>query len=282
LKDHILNSSSQHFTHSTNLHRLYVVTGKGGVGKSSVSLALTKYLQDIGKKVVYHSFDQGPTSQLADKLNIPHFQLDLNKSSKEYIGNKLGNQTLASWIMKTPFFKSLLNMLPGLGHMILFGHVVSKIEKDPDLIIIMDSPSSGHAMTMFESSYNFKEIFQSGLLVKDIDRMHEFIHGPNVLKTFVLTLPTLMAAHEGLELQKFLREKKVENVDILLNDSLALSEEILNTAELLPDFLKRKIELEQAVIEEMKSDIKGTLPHITTNSPEDVILKLAEKMGALL
>lgn len=282
MKDHILNSSSQHFTHSTNLHRLYVVTGKGGVGKSSVALALTKHLHDIGKKVVYHSFDQGPTSLLAEKLNIPNFQLDLDDSSKEYIGNKLGNQILASWIMKTPFFKSLLNMLPGLAHMILFGHVVSKIEKDPDLIIVMDSPSSGHAMTMFESSFNFKEIFQSGLLVKDIDRMHEFIHSPNVLKTFVLTLPTLMATHEGLELQKFLKDKEVKNVDILLNDSLACSEEVLNSTEVLPDFLKRKIELEQSVIEEMKSEINGTLPHITTNSPEDVIVQLTEKVGALL
>ena len=107
------------------------------------------------------------------------------KSAETYIAKKLSSEMVAGWIMKTPFFKSLFNMIPGLGMMILLGHIIEKLQNDPDLHIVMDSPSSGHAITMFESSHNFKEMFGKGMIVDDINRMHQFIYDEQRLRSIV-------------------------------------------------------------------------------------------------
>jgi arsenite-transporting ATPase len=51
-------------------------------------------------------------------------------------------------------------MIPGLGHMILFGHIIDELERDPELHIVIDAPASGHALTMFESTSTFETIFK--------------------------------------------------------------------------------------------------------------------------
>ena len=66
-------------------------------------------------------------------------------------------------------------MIPGLGQMILLGDLVTQLESDPDLTIVLDSPSSGHAITMFESPDNYKEMLKKGLLVQDIDKIKNII-----------------------------------------------------------------------------------------------------------
>ena len=145
--------------------RLYLVTGKGGVGKTSFSMALTKKLESQGAKVQYHSFDQPLNSALAKELDLPVLHLDFYESAENYVALKLGSKSVAKWIMKTPFFKSLLNILPGLNHLIFLGNIIYLLEENPDLHIVIDSPSTGHAISILQSTHNFKKIFKTGLLV---------------------------------------------------------------------------------------------------------------------
>ena len=168
--------------------RLYIFTGKGGVGKTSLAMAMTKHLEALGLNPKYNSFFQDPDRSLWKKLNLPVLDIDLNTSAEMYIGRKLNSKTIASWIMKTHFFKSLFQMIPGLGHMILLGHIIDDLEKDPKLIIVLDSPASGHALTMFESSSNFKKIFRAGMIVKDIDKMHAFLSAENAINNGTSTV----------------------------------------------------------------------------------------------
>ncbi|PIK13915.1 ArsA-related P-loop ATPase [Halobacteriovorax sp. JY17] len=261
-------------------HRLYIITGKGGVGKTSLSLSLAKKLAESGSKVLYNSFDQEDQTELCEELNIPSLHLELEKSAEIYMGKKLGSEMVASWIMKTPFFKSLFNMIPGLGHMILLGHVIDLLEDDPTLTIILDSPSSGHAMTMFESSHNFKEIFGSGLLVEDINRMHRFIYAENSLKNYIVSLPTKMALNESKEVKEHLQDLNFRNTEVIINDCLS---PLLSSKEELPDFLKIKNQLETAVIEEYKEVATKKVPHSLGEDFQSVILDLSKKdIGELL
>jgi len=253
------------------LHRLYIITGKGGVGKTSLSLALAKKLTNEGKKVKYNSFDQEDQTALCEELNIPSLHLELEKSAEIYMGKKLGSEMVASWIMKTPFFKSLFNMIPGLAHMILLGHVIDLLEDDPDLTIILDSPSSGHAMTMFESSHNFKEIFGTGLLVEDINRMHRFIYGEQNLQNYIVSLPTKMALNEAKEVREHLQSLNFKNTEIIINDCLS---PLLAQKEDLPDFLSIKNSLEKEVIEEYKDIASKKIPHSLGEDFQSVIKDL--------
>jgi anion-transporting ArsA/GET3 family ATPase len=261
--------------------QLIIITGKGGVGKTSVALALTKHLKENCRNVLYSSFDQLTNTNLCENLEIPFFEITPAESAQIYVGKKLGSKTIASWVMKTPFFKSLFNMIPGLGMVILMGHIIEKLEKDPTLTIILDSPSSGHALTMLESSHNFKEMFGSGLIVQDIERMHEFLYQKQLLKTYIVCLPTLMAANESLELRESFKLLEINRVELILNDLLHMAEEIKDKEEELPDFLKVKVNLEKEVEAEFINNFEHELPHLSVRNEIEMINKLKDLVGSL-
>ena len=254
--------------------RLYIFTGKGGVGKTTLAMAFTKYLETVGKKVQYNGFYQNPEQSLIDSLSLPIIKLEMLESAEKYVARKLNSTTIASWIMKTHFFKSLFQMIPGLGHMILLGNLIDELEKDPELIIVLDSPASGHALTMFESSSNFKKIFRSGLIVKDIERMQHFLNDQTHLKTIVVTLATELSLMEARDLQNELEANLPEadiHCTVVVNDSFKkfFEQNNIDVSE-LPDFLKQKIELEKNIVSELFS-----LPHIDCSTYQGIILNLA-------
>lgn len=262
-------------------HRLYIFTGKGGVGKTALAMAFTKYLESRGVNVKYNCFHQTPEKILEKELNLPTIDRRLEQSAEVYIAQKLNSTTIASWIMKTHFFKSLFQMIPGLGHMILLGHLIDDLEKDPTLVVVLDSPASGHALTMFESTSNFKTIFKSGLIVKDIDRMQRFLKGENNLKTHVITLATELSLSEASDLKNELETNLPEteaHCDLIVNDSY---KQFFNNNQinenLLPHFLKQKILLEESIVKEYY-----TLPHIEEENPAKVIKELTKYMEELI
>jgi arsenite-transporting ATPase len=253
--------------------RLYIFTGKGGVGKTTLAMSFTKQLQREGRQVLYYCFYQLPEKQLWDALKLPVLELELEKSAEIYIAKKLNSKTIASWIMLTHFFKSLFQILPALGHMILLGHIIDELEKNPELIIVLDSPASGHALTMFESSTNFKNIFKTGLIVKDIERMQNFLNTEANIATYIIANPTDLAMTEARELQKELNENCKENTkacSIIINNSYQKFFDLyhLETND-LPDFIQSKLNAEQ---EMHLSSI--TFPHLTTNIPEELVRQL--------
>lgn len=264
-----------------NHHRLYIFTGKGGVGKTTLAMAFTKHLQRKGINVKYNCFHQNPEKELEAAVLLPTIETNIDISAEIYIGRKLNSSTIASWIMKTHFFKSLFQMIPGLGHMILFGHLIDELNKDPSLVVVLDSPASGHALTMFESTSNFKTIFKSGLVVKDIDKMQNFLAGTNNLRTHVVTLATELSLSEALDLKNELDNNLPDteaHTSLLVNDSYKKYFELKNIDEaLLPSFLMQKINLEKDIVKQY-----FTLPHIDREEMPKVVMELSTMMEALI
>lgn len=256
------------------LKRLYIFTGKGGVGKTTLAMAMTKHLKDKGLNVLYNSFVESPDRELLNECHLPCFDINLQESAEIYIARKLNSKTIASWIMKTHFFKSLFQMIPGLSHMILLGHIIDELETHPDLTIVLDSPASGHALTMFESSSNFKKIFRAGLIVKDIDRMHRFLIDDQNIETVIISLATELSMCEAMDLEQELllgiTGRKL-NIKRIINDSfIKFFEKEKISFDDLPSFLKTKVELEKKVVENHIA-----LPHLGEVSQAKLVTSLA-------
>jgi anion-transporting ArsA/GET3 family ATPase len=271
-------------------NRFYIFTGKGGVGKTTLSFAFCQYLQQQGKKVAYlylktgaiaeskKELDQG--QKLAEKLGIRSLGLDLKECAQEYVSRKMKSATIGKWTVRTPFFKALINMIPGFSYLIYLGRALEYLKEDPELIIVMDSPSSGHALTMLEATHNFREVFQSGLVFDDAQKMIDMMFKPEFMQVNILTLPTSMAVHEGLELERDL--KKIANIQtkVFCNNSYHNIEGVKDSE--IPGFLQEKIDNEHQLLKEHEENISSFVDHSPSLSPEEIIKDIVPSMKNLV
>ncbi len=260
-----------------NLKRLYVFTGKAGVGKTTTSLAFAKYLKNSGKKVLFMDFEGEDKKELCHDLGLDYKRLDLFQSLEIYIGLKLNSQIVAAWITSSEFFRSIVEIVPGMSYLIYLGHIMDMIKKDKDLTIVLDSPSSGHATMMLQSAYHYRDLFKSGLLFADIQKMLQFAQDNDIVRINICTIPTELAMTETQELKNEIQSMNFET-KVFLNNSFTKLLEDENCQDLGP--LTSRIKLEKSILEENKS-----LPLVSLSlmhHEQDLVKELSKDMGELV
>lgn len=267
--------------------RFYIFTGKGGVGKTTLSLAFAKYLKKQNKKCLYTCITsnkiQNKKEQLdqslaiAQEMQIPILELNLVDCSRNYIAKKLKSETIAKWIVKTPFYQSLINMIPGFSYVIYLGQIIELLQDDPELTIILDSPSSGHALTMLEATQNFKDIFKSGMIYEDTGRMLSMLKSPHFTKINIVTIATQLAVNEAIELKNSIGQLEDYECHIVCNNVLGnyLSSD-------MPDFLSSKINNELRCIENNSQHIKYNIPYSTHAKPTEILKEIVPSQENLV
>lgn len=246
-------------------HRLYIFTGKGGVGKTTLSKAFVRYLVEHDHEAIYLTFKNQSLGDVHNGtidrniLGIREVALDLEECARGYIERRLGSKLIASWIVKTPFFRALINMVPGFSYLIYLGKILEMGNDNPRLIAILDAPASGHALTMVESTTNFKQIFESGVIFEDTGKMLARLNDPEYTKIHVISLPSIMSWQEAIELRSGLKERTPVQVHITVNNCLYPLLE--NDLEQLPKSLRDKALNEKLLVEEHKSEMQCILPH---------------------
>lgn len=205
--------------------RLLLVTGKGGTGKSSLAQALVKakrnqsphiFLVDLQK-----SFAQTQTSLTKQELGINEKFFDFKSCLLEYMTRKLKSKLLAQGILATPFFLSLIQMLPGLKHVILMGSLLDYLEQHPDHFLVVDAWSSGHTLELIQAVHRFSEIFTLGMLKKDIDQLVAQMKQPESCSILVIGLLEKLILQETFELCELLVQSPlVVHHHLLINQVL--------------------------------------------------------------
>jgi anion-transporting ArsA/GET3 family ATPase len=266
--------------------RLYIFTGKGGVGKTTLSKAFVKYLTEHDHEVAYLTFknqsiaEENPGSSENLNQGIREIFLDLEDCARGYIEKKLNSKMVASWIVKTPFFRALINMVPGFNYLIYLGKVLEMGHENPRLIIVLDAPASGHALTMIESTTNFQQIFESGIIFEDTSKMLSRLNDPQYTKIHVISLPSVMSWQEATELKSGLKSRTPVEINISINNCLyPLVENLLNE---LPEALKAKATNEINLMKEKKDEIHSIFPHSLSSKQESIEVDLAGSLSKLI
>ncbi|MFG1500019.1 ArsA-related P-loop ATPase [Halobacteriovorax sp. XZX-3] len=253
---------------------LYIVTGKGGVGKSLTSLALTKSISELNhnKNVYYFSFEQNEDKELIKSLNIKTVELTHLSSVQEYIARKLNSKTIAKWIVSTSFFKALFDMVPSFGQLIFLGHIID-LAKEEENIVIVDAPASGHLLSTIHSPKVFKDIFKIGPIANDIDKMHNFLTNKEHTQCIVVSIPTELAVEEGIELRTELtNEYSISTIEIL-NCDLTLNKFPEDDT---PDFIKVKIENQRHLQDKFQVKYDLHFPQIIAQTQEQQVEELSD------
>lgn len=266
-------------------HRLYIFTGKGGVGKTTLAKAFTRYLNSKQINAIYLTFnstslsDENTHNEIEEIDGIKELSLDLEKSAKGYIEKKLGSKMVASWIIKTPFFRALINMIPGFNYLIYLGQTLEMAEADKSLVFVLDSPASGHALTMIEATSNFGQIFGKGLIFEDTHKMLSRLNDPEYAKVIIAALPAQMSWQESLELQSSLKERTPIKSQIALNN--CLSPLFAGDQDLVQN-LQEKLNFEERLLQEHKDQIQAVIPHSLHHTDSEIQRDLLGSLSSLL
>jgi anion-transporting ArsA/GET3 family ATPase len=266
------------------LKRLYIITGKGGVGKTTVSLAFTRWLRAQGHDALHMTFEspsmsdsQKPTSDETLFADVPRERLSLEESAEGYILKKLGSGMIARWIVRTAFFRALSNMMPGFGYVIFLGKTLEMLQGN-ERIIVLDAPASGHALAMLEATSNFREIFRSGLVYEDTEKMLKLLYDPQFTAVRILALPTQMAMQEAKELLDAVKNLGALDCHILLNHSLERWQAAFPDA---PTEVQSKWQTEQEVRSKASEWLQGTIPFSAGASSEAVWKDISPSMEGM-
>ena len=197
--------------------RLVFVTGKGGVGKTTVALALGLAAARRGRRtIVCEVAHQERFSRLmgregvgyeeteiADNLNA--ISLDQQHTLEEWVTYQLPSRTLAGLLYRNGIFQHLTSAAPGIKELVTIGkiwelaqlHRKSKDARPYDFVVV-DSPATGHGLGMLRAPRTFGDIARVGPIRNQADSIHEFIVSD---KTGVLAvaLPEEMPVNETLE-----------------------------------------------------------------------------------
>lgn len=272
---------------STSPRRLYIFTGKGGVGKTTLSKAFVRCLIEHDHEAVYLTFKNAAITEhqkdpTSEKLveGIREISLDLEDCARGYIEKRLNSKLIASWVVRTPFFRALVNMVPGFNYLIFLGKVLEMGRDNPRLIVVLDAPASGHALTMVESTTNFQQIFESGIIFDDTHKMLSRLNDPDYTKIHVVSLPSQMSWQEAIELKAGLKERTPVEVDISVNN--ALFPLVEGKLEQLPAGLREKALNEKRLIEEHQSEVRCILTHSLGVNSKAVELDLVGSLSNLI
>ena len=179
-------------------------SGKGGVGKSALTSATALLCQRYGKKVFlvsWNPFDAPSRSLPYKALGIEQLILDGPSCFKEYAVGILKFEKLYDLVFQNKIFQTFISVSPGLTETVIAGKVWDLKDKNPDALILVDLPSSGHAFTFFSSPLGLRKLFRLGLVHRELERICEMFLSPKTLLNFV-TLPEDLPVTETLEFKK--------------------------------------------------------------------------------
>ena len=154
----------------------------------------------------------GNWTQLHSKLW--HLNVDFTLAFEEYVTMKVGIPKLAQIFLKNKTMRYLAKAAPGIQEMVLLGKIW--YERDHYDQVIVDMPSTGYGLAMFQSTDNFIKLFRAGPLYQDAAAMMKNFGDPKSSGHLILSLPEEMPLRESVELRDFLAQLFPENPAVFL------------------------------------------------------------------
>ncbi len=183
---------------------LLFVQGKGGVGKSTVALAVARLLADRHRTLLVSIED--PLRKPFEKVKLGPQLESLNNEStaafEEYAGLKIGAPNLVKVFLRNRIMRYLAQATPGIRELVLIGKIWFEM-RNYDRIVV-DMPATGHGLTMLQSILNWKSLFEGSPLAKDANSMLETLGDPTKTGHLIVSLPEEMPLQESLELRDHL------------------------------------------------------------------------------
>src|SRR4051794_14299534 len=188
--------------------RLVFVTGKGGVGKTTVASALARVAAERGKRVIVCEIATERTSHEEIELAplIHSIAVDPEAAMREYLTDQVGG-ALSKVMTSSRVFMYLATAAPGLRELLTIGKVWDLAQLDqrrtgdtPYDLVILDAPATGHALGMLRTPRTFRDVARVGPISRHAGRIDTFLTNPDLTGIVAVAAPEEMPVNETIDL----------------------------------------------------------------------------------
>jgi anion-transporting ArsA/GET3 family ATPase len=204
--------------------RLVVVTGKGGVGKTTVAAALGLLSARRGRRtVVCEVAQQERLAGLFGARDVGHSEVELapglftvsvqpERAMHEWLRHQLKSGALAGLLGHSRLFGYLTAAAPGVTELVTVGKVWDLAQAKRRTggtsfdTVIMDAPATGHALALLRAPRTYANIARVGPIARQAAQIDRFLRDPGETGVICVALPEEMPVSETVDLEQRLRD----------------------------------------------------------------------------
>ncbi len=205
--------------------RFLIVTGKGGVGKTTVCAAEALALAQKGKRVLVAMCNAKERlsamfgSQLVGSEvisvapNVWAVNIDPEVALEEYGMMMLKSRALYKLLFDNRYVRTFFRAVPGMQEWTMLGKAwwhTTELREDGTHrfdVVILDAPATGHGLDMLRVPKVILDVVPPGLLRRDAERAWQMFQDPELCAVVLVTLPEEMPTSETIELAAALRDE---------------------------------------------------------------------------
>lgn len=218
--------------------RLLLVTGKGGVGKSTVAASLALRLASAGLRTLLCEVNAdgrlgrmlghpevGP-EVTAVEPNLSMVDVQPDASMRQYVLLKIRLERVYRAVFENRMVRYFLRFIPSLAETVMLGKIVWHLRQWPDAPggfdrIVVDAPATGHALALLGVPESLISALPSGPMSTEARWMRDLLVDPVVTAAVLVSLPEELPVNETLELAQALRTRLSIRVGaVVLNQSV--------------------------------------------------------------
>lgn len=231
--------------------RLIFVSGKGGVGKTTVSLVLATMAAQLKKKVLIVEMNSSGRIPLYfdaesaghDEIPLAPYLTTINilpkKCFEEYVLERVRFRALYETIFNNKYVTNFLGATPGLSEILMLGKIAQLEKKTKgrlsqescyDLVIV-DAPATGHGLSILEVPKVLESVVKIGPLHAHAVEILALLGKAQKTAFVLVTLAEEMPVAESREYIQALREKtNLHFGPIFINAVMPPTERVKNHA----------------------------------------------------
>jgi anion-transporting ArsA/GET3 family ATPase len=191
--------------------RLVILSGKGGVGKSVVGMALALAAHRRGKRVLFVEVDApfGAARVLGDEAGLSSLNLDPSQVMDEYVRETVRVDLLARKVLDSPVYRRFFAAAPGLPDLMVLGKIMVLVEaharwsqKPLHDLVVVDAPATGHGLAFLKVPLAASQAVPVGPVGSNARRILSLLRDPERTALGIVAIPEEMAAVEAAELHR--------------------------------------------------------------------------------